>query len=189
MCFFLNLLSYIERFNWSIIFSFMCNVFQIVVWTFVVFLLVIVLSVVLLFTAYDNPTDIFILFFQFQWEISRTRGEGSHIGCQNKIPKLSHMSRRFIFDWSIYMTCGYLDIQIDHFSIILMVNYFIWIRHIGILFRYVTTELHKKTYWRESCLSCHIWFALSEEIILSKIKSLENMLDNYWKIKIYAINT
>jgi hypothetical protein len=25
----------------------------------------------------------------------------------------------------------------------------------------------------------HIWFALSEEIILSRIKSLENMLDNY----------
>jgi hypothetical protein len=36
----------------------------------------------------------------------------------------------------------------------------------------------QKTYWRESRLSRHIWFALSEEIILSKIKSLENMLDH-----------
>jgi hypothetical protein len=152
--------------------------FQIVVWHLVLFLLVIVLSVVLLFTAYDNPADIFILFFQFQWEISRTWGERSHIGCQNKIPKLSHMSWRFIFDLSIYMTCGYLDIQIDHFSIIFIVNYFIWIRHIGILFRYVTTELHKKLV--DANHVCRAIYGLyrSEEIILSKIKSLENMLDN-----------
>lgn len=100
----------ITRFNWSTIFSFMCNVFQIVVWPFVVFLLVMVLSVILLFMASDYPLFIFILFLRFQWEISRTRGEGSHIGCQIKIPKLSHMSQRFMFDWSIYMTCGYLYI-------------------------------------------------------------------------------
>ena len=60
-----------------------------------------------------------------------------------------------------------------------MVNYFIWIRHIGILFRYVTTELHKKLV--DTNHVCRAIYGLyrSEEIILSKIKSLENMLDNY----------
>jgi hypothetical protein len=156
----------------------MCNVFQIVVWPFVLFLLVIVLSALLRFTAFDSPTDIFILFFQFQWEISRTLGEGSHIGGQNKIPKLSHMSQRFIFDFSIYMTCGYLDIQIDHFFIILMVNYFIWIRHICILCdEWITQKLIDANH------VCHAIYGLypSEEIILSKIKSFKNMLDIYWK--------
>ena len=42
--------------------------------------------------AYDNPADILILFFPFQWELSRTLGKGSHIGGQSKTPKLSHMS-------------------------------------------------------------------------------------------------
>ena len=72
------------------------------------------LCALLRITALDSPADIFILFYEFQLEISRTLDEGSHIGYQNKIPKLSHMSRHVIFDWSIYMTCGYLYIQIDH---------------------------------------------------------------------------
>ena len=61
-----------------------------------------------------NPADIFILFFQFQREISRTLGKEVLFECQSRVPKLSHMFRCFIFDWSIYMTCGYLDIQIHH---------------------------------------------------------------------------
>jgi hypothetical protein len=100
----------IERFNWSTIFSFMFNIFQfdllsVFFWS--------LCCLVLLFIVSDYPVFIFIHFFQFQGEISRILGEGSHIECKNKILKLSHMSRRFIFDGSIYKTCGYLDIQID----------------------------------------------------------------------------
>ena len=155
--------------------------FQIVVWYLVLFLLVIMLSVVLLFTAYDNPADIFIIFFPFQREISRTRRwRKSYWMSEQNSWIITYVSTFYI--WSIYMTCGYLYIQIDHFSIIFMVNYFIWIRHIGILFRYVTTELHKKLV--DANYVCRAIYGLyrSEEIILSKIKSLENMLDNYWKI-------
>jgi len=60
-----------------------------------------------------------------------------------------------------------------------MVNYFISIRYIGILLRYVTNELHKKLIdVNHVCLAIYGLY-LSEEKILSKIKSLENMLDNY----------
>ena len=105
--FFFQIFWVIERFNWSTIFSFMYNVFQ---FDLLSVFLVIVLSVVLLFIVSDYPVFIFIHFFQFQCEISRILGEGSHIECKNKILKLS---RCFIFDGSIYKTCGYLDIQID----------------------------------------------------------------------------
>ena len=83
--------------NITKIFSFLCNVLQIVICPFVFFLLVFVLSVLLRFTASNYPFDIFKLFLHlyfciFFHSLEKTKSCGS---IQTKIPPcVDNVSRK-----------------------------------------------------------------------------------------------